>query len=279
MVFTRLWTWARLAVAYLIRTPSLRLQRMDYDAYWRTRGPHEVQPRVRLMAGFIEPGSSVFDVGCGDGTALAYLRRSRNIEAFGCDLSEVAVQMAQEKGLHVQVCDVTAPEFQFDGTFDYIILSEVIEHIPDPEALLRNAGGHFRQGLIITIPNIGHIKHRARLLCGRFPVQWVYHPGEHLRFWTVLDFCRWAEELDYRVAALYPSNGTPWLYKRWPNLFANQVIFILKPDTGVSRSCHRWSQIFTEESERTDENLWKSVQSVAENAVLHGHNDFCQTPV
>lgn len=227
-VFTRLWNWAGLAVAYLFRTPSLRLQQMDYDAYWRTRGPHDVQPRVRLIAGLIQPGASVYDVGCGDGTALAYLRQTRHIEAYGCDLSEVAVRMAQEKGLHVQVCDVTAPDFRFTDTFDYIILSEVIEHIPDPEALLQKAGGHFHQSLIITIPNIGHIKHRARLLFGRFPVQWVYHPGEHLRYWTVLDFARWARDLGFRVTALHVSNGTPWLCKRWPNLFANQVVFVLQ---------------------------------------------------
>ncbi|NOZ06119.1 MAG: methyltransferase domain-containing protein [Chloroflexi bacterium] len=226
--FTNIRKWAGVATDYLFHTPALRLQQMDYDAYWQTRGPHEVQPRVRLMARFIEQGSSVYDVGCGDGTALAYLRQSRNIEAHGCDLSEVAAQMAQEKGLHVQVCDVTAPDFRFDGTFDYIVISEVLEHIPDPEALLQKARGHFRRGLIVTIPNIGHIKHRARLLLGRFPVQWVYHPGEHLRFWTVLDFLRWAAELDYHAAAVHPSNGSPWLYKRWPNLFANQVIFVLK---------------------------------------------------
>jgi len=40
----------------------------------------------------------------------------------------------------------------------------------------------------------------------------------------------------------------------------------------------RWSRIFTEKPERIDENLWKSVQSVAENAVLYGQNDFRQTP-
>jgi len=38
-------------------------------------------------------------------------------------------------------------------------------------------------------------------------------------------------------------------------------------------------RIFTENSERIDENLWKSVQSVAEYAVSYGQNDFRQTPV
>jgi len=36
---------------------------------------------------------------------------------------------------------------------------------------------------------------------------------------------------------------------------------------------------FHGKSERIDENLWKSVQSVAENAALYGQNDFRQTPV
>jgi len=50
-------------------------------------------------------------------------------------------------------------------------------------------------------------------------------------------------------------------------------------DTGVFYFCHGWSRIFTEKSESIDENLWKSVQSVAENAVSYGQNDFRQTPV
>jgi len=48
---------------------------------------------------------------------------------------------------------------------------------------------------------------------------------------------------------------------------------------GVFYFCHGWSRIFTEEPERIDKNLWKSVQSVAENAVLYGQNDNRQTPV
>ncbi len=43
------------------------------------------------------------------------------------------------------------------------------------------------------------------------------------------------------------------------------------------------ARIFTEKSarmaERIAENLWESVQSVAENAVLHDKNDFRQSPV
>jgi len=64
-----------------------------------------------------------------------------------------------------------------------------------------------------------------KLLLGRFPLQWLAHLVEHLRFW----FLWWANWLGYRVQAAIPYQGTPFLKRLWPNLFASGVVYVLEP--------------------------------------------------
>ena len=68
----------------------------------------------------------------------------------------------------------------------------------------------------------------SRLLLGRFPLQWLAHPGEHLRFWTHVDFLWWANCLGYRVQTAIPYQGTPFLKRLWPNLFASGIVYVLE---------------------------------------------------
>jgi 2-polyprenyl-3-methyl-5-hydroxy-6-metoxy-1,4-benzoquinol methylase len=122
---------------------------------------------------------------------------------------------------------VLAEQFGAGVQFDYIIMSEIIEHLPDPEMLLNALRSHVRKGLIVSIPNTGYHQHRLRLLMGRFPLQWVVTPGEHLRYWTRIDFHWWARQLGFRVAREFPYEGTPGLKEAWPNLFAAALVYVL----------------------------------------------------
>lgn len=218
----------------LVVYPSITLTDMDYDQYWRERESVElrIKPRFRIFAELIEPGSSVLDLGCGDGTNLAYLLERKQIVPFGIDLSPGAVRQAQARGIEAVVADIADSGFHLQGRYDYIILSEVVEHLPYPENLLLRVRDHFHKGLLVTIPNTGFYRYRLRLLLGRFPVQWVYHPGEHLRYWTVKDFVWWVEQFGYRIKRTWASSGTRLgplqLRQRWPNLWAYRVIFWLE---------------------------------------------------
>ena len=78
---------------------------------------------------------------------------------------------------------------------------------------------HCKSGLIISIPNTGYIRDRLRLFFGLFPLQWAFHPSEHLRFWTIRDFKWWIKSLDLQLIGTDPANGITVLnlYKIWPN--------------------------------------------------------------
>lgn len=209
------------------------LNQMNYDSYWDSIGSFEwFPPRIPVIAERVEPGASVLDLGCGNGTLLAHLAQTRQAQVSGIDVSAQALALAQKKGVAcLKQADLSASDFALDGSYDYIVITEVLEHIPNPENLMNKLLGHFNKAVFVSIPNIGFYKHRLRLLFGRFPQQWGKHPGEHLRFWTVLDFARWVERLGYQVVEIIPTNGFPRLFRLKPNIFAEQVVIVLQLDS------------------------------------------------
>ncbi len=205
------------------------IEALDYDLYWRARGDHQVVARFPIIAGSLERGESLLDIGCGEGTGLAYLAQTRGVIVNGVDISEVAVALARAKGVDARVADVMAPDFQLDRTYDTILISEVLEHLAEPERLLAAVHDRIGKRLVLTFPNIAYLPHRLRLLFGRFPVQWGWHPGEHLRFWSLSDFGWWLDELGFDVIAVRASNGIRGLDRAWPSLFGNQIVVVARP--------------------------------------------------
>jgi SAM-dependent methyltransferase len=80
------------------------------------------------------------EIGCGDGALLAELeRRGAAASLHGFDVSEEAVRAARGRGLRsVDVLDGDGVPVD-DDSFDVAVLSHVLEHVPDPVALLREA--------------------------------------------------------------------------------------------------------------------------------------------
>ncbi len=220
---------------YISQTQKMTLSHMDYDHYWRARGFHTFQPRYRIMAEVIEPGSTVLDIGCGEGLLLEYLTETKGISGCGVDIAPEAVRLAGARGVKkVEVADIL--HWEIEQEYDYIILSEILEHLANPEEVIAKVCHRFRKALLVSIPNIGYYRHRLRLLFGRFPIQWEWHPGEHLRFWTVVDFVQWISELGLEVVDVQSSNGFPVLHRHFPNLFGNQVVFVIQPSVARQKS-------------------------------------------
>ena len=206
------------------------LSKMNYDEYWELFGEIEGEvPRTVVICDLIEEGASVLDLGCGDGTLLATLVAQRKAKASGSDISKEALRLARNRGLtDLWLADLSSPEFAITDEYDYITITEVLEHIPNPEDVLAKVRGHFRRALIVSVPNVGYYTHRIRLLFGRFPLQWGEHPAQHLRFWTVRDFHWWIKLQDYRIIKAVPPQGFPILYRLWPSLLADQIVFVLE---------------------------------------------------
>lgn len=215
---------------------TAQVGQVDYDVYWDSKLKDSIgqlsewrRRRAQVFTDLVSDGDRVLDLGVGDGALLLYMLKQKRIEALGLDVSAKAVEYCRGQGLNVILADINRPISDFlEGQYDYIICSEIIEHLPDPESLLNSLRPFVRKGIIVSIPNTGYHQHRLRLLLGRFPLQWVVTPGEHLRFWTRADFHWWARQLGFRIVQEVPYEGTPGLKALWPSLFAAAFVYVLK---------------------------------------------------
>ncbi|MGY0486722.1 class I SAM-dependent methyltransferase [Streptomyces sp. WG-D5] len=133
------------------------------------------QARVLAAALAHTPHATVLDVGCGDGTAAATTARllPDRHRLVGVDWSQDALHRAARRLPHVVRGELTGHGLPFaSGSADAVLLSEVIEHLVDPDAALDEIRRVLRPGghLMLSTPNLAAWYNRALLLAGVQPV-------------------------------------------------------------------------------------------------------------
>lgn len=110
---------------------------------------------LKLLAPYT--GQSVLDAGCGDGR-LCYDMRKENLKVTGIDYSQRAIGFARAfcpDDVEFIVGDLT--KYRFEKQFDYIILTEVLEHIEPcriSQVLASLSSSLAQKGkLIVTVPS------------------------------------------------------------------------------------------------------------------------------
>lgn len=147
----------------------------DRSAFYDQRAPlrpaesHRYYQRLlrRYYAFVIPPGQRVLEVGCGLGDLLAAVAPARGL---GLDFSPATVALARQRhpGLEFQVAD--ACEVSPEEKFDYIILSDLVNDLPDVQAVLE-------QLRAVATP-------RTRLVLNFFNTLWrpILHSAERCGF-------------------------------------------------------------------------------------------------
>lgn len=126
-----------------------------------------------LVRPLLQSGMRLLDIGCGDGMFLTSLQSlASDLELHGVDYSADRLAQTKSKDLHLKQCDLH-DGIPFDAdAFDLIYCGEVIEHLWDPDALVKEMARVLRPGgsLVLTTPNLCAWYNRWLFLFGIQPI-------------------------------------------------------------------------------------------------------------
>jgi SAM-dependent methyltransferase len=124
-----------------------------YDA-WKRRNGYYHECIKSLYASIIVPQSSVLELGSATGDLLAHVRPASGV---GIDISEKMVELARSKypDLRFEASDIDDVDLaDLNTRFDYIILSNLVDYLPDILRVFSNVEPHVKDdGLIIVTTN------------------------------------------------------------------------------------------------------------------------------
>jgi SAM-dependent methyltransferase len=178
--------------------------------------------RARLLTGQwaahyeISPGMRVLDYGCGDCTSLLEIR-ALGAEPYGVEVDPNVRDLADALGVRVHVGSLaTLPEA--DGSFDAVTLSQVIEHVTNPEELLRGLASKLKPGgmIVLTTPNSRAL---TRRILGRRWLHW--HMPFHQNHFHAKALRQLLERVGFRVEKSSTFTPVPW--------WEYQVEMLLRP--------------------------------------------------
>jgi SAM-dependent methyltransferase len=153
--------------------------------------------------------ASILEVGCGSGaTGALALAGGKAARYVGVELFEDAAAEARRHLTNVVVGDIERLDLPFAPcTFDALILSEVLEHLVDPWAVVRRLALLVRPGgmVLASSPNVSHWRVVAELLRGRFELadQGVFD-RTHMRWFTPSSYRAMFESAGFAVTSVGP---------------------------------------------------------------------------
>lgn len=193
----------------------------------------------RLILDLVRSGSSVLDLGCGEGALLSLLVLERKAKARGIEIDEQAIYKCVARGLSVFHGDIDSGLSEYgDKSFDYVIFDQSLQQVRRPAQALGDALRVGRE-VIIAFPNFAHWPARFQMCFrGRTPVTpalpYAWHDSPNLHFLSVADFIHYC-----RARGILIRNsvflGGKRMVRVLPNLFAEVGIFLIAGQTGEQR--------------------------------------------
>lgn len=167
------------------RTREIFREKWGFDMEYYTHSRADI-------IGFIREEKSepirVLEIGCGCGATLNRIRYLYPAaEVSGIELNETVAALGAVC-CEIRQGNIETIELPYEReTFDYIIMGDVVEHLPDPQGVIKRLVPYLKESgqLLCSIPNLLYREVIANLLCGTFEYQ---DEGildrTHVRFFT-----------------------------------------------------------------------------------------------
>lgn len=189
----------------------------DYEA--KKWGAATLRPRPWFMNGLklrylledLAPvRGRVLDVGCGAGQVAKAVKRARpDLDVLGCDVSHAAIAAASESAAGVAFRLAAAERLPFDdGELDFVWIFDVLEHVDDPEAVLREVARVLKPAGIfhLVLPLEGQPRTLYRLVGAGTRWTAKMRHGGHIQVFSAERFRQMA------AACGLPVTRTRWSY-------------------------------------------------------------------
>ena len=154
------------------------------------------------IVNLVPENASILDIGCSSGNLGATLKKDKNATVVGIDLDKGDVELAKEKLSKATVVNIEKEDFSGLGTFDVVIMADVIEHLVDPVSVLKKVKKNLKKGgiFIFSVPNMANSTIRIKLLSGKFEYKnWGLLDKTHIHFYDREELERVFIESGYEV--------------------------------------------------------------------------------
>ena len=191
----------------------------------------EFRQDFAIIANWVKFGTTVLDLGCGDGELLQYLRNSLEVKGYGVEKDDAKWLACMQNGSNVIQMDLEDGLSGFeDQSFDTVILSQTLQAMHHTEEIVQEMLRVGRE-VIVTFPNFGYWRNRLQILTGNMPVsktlpyQWFDTPNVHLC--TISDFDQFCKNHNITVLERRVITDTQAV-EFMPNLLGNLAMYRLK---------------------------------------------------
>jgi methionine biosynthesis protein MetW len=157
----------------------------------------------KVIARWIPQSARVLDLGCGDGSLLAFLAQTRGVYGYGVEINPQNIVACVRNGVNVIQNDLETGLAEIENeSFDFVILSQTLQAMRHTEAIVDEMLRVGRQA-IVTFPNFGYWRNRLAVARGNMPVSenlpyvWYETPNVHLC--TLDDFERFCSKREVHI--------------------------------------------------------------------------------
>jgi ubiquinone/menaquinone biosynthesis C-methylase UbiE len=226
-------------------TPVIRSSTNNQDRVYKNGGNRAL---IALLDSDVR---QILDIGCGAGDNAELVHsRIPDCQVHGITHSAAEAELAKRRMMSCSVWDIEGDiPAEFNAMrFDAMIFSHVLEHVRDPELVLRKFSRLLKNGgtVLIAVPNVLSWSMRWRFLRGDFEYQSDgVLDDTHLRFFTYLTADKYllGKFPEFKVASKGVTGSVPlWWFRRylvpkkgsefidmlgcrfWPNLFGAQIL-------------------------------------------------------
>ncbi len=200
---------------------------------------HNKNDSLSQIYGLIPARAKVLDIGCATGSLASALNQNKKCHVVGLEFNPQSVAICQKSGFFAEIIQYDMNNFnvndfpKYINFFDYIVCADVLEHLLQPEEILKKLKHLLQEDgkMIISLPNVAHASIKTNLLLNDFTyTKMGILDKTHLHFYTYKNIAQLLSLCDLKIIKVssvnMPADG--WQPHKISELPPDIADFILK---------------------------------------------------